>query len=786
MAAAASTAGAASAATASGESSTNVRVAVRCRPFNKREKDMSSGCVVKVDGGTIALEDSTSDREPHKFTFDHAYFWDCTQDQVYADLGKPILDGALGGFNGTIFAYGQTGSGKTFSMMGGDDEASEGIIPKLNKDLFIALEEAKAKVMAEGGDEAAAAGAGPSDGEGATPKVKMEFLVSVSYLEIYNEVIKDLLNPSDKRLEVREHPRLGIYVQDLATLVVKNANSVKALIEQGNSVRQVAATQMNERSSRSHSCFIIKIETRRVEKVTTAEGKEAEQTSTVTARLNLVDLAGSERQAKTQATGARLKEGAAINKSLTALGNVINALAESEKDKGSSHGRKTKTHIPYRDSKLTRLLQDSLGGNARTLMIAAISPAADNFDETLSTLRYANRAKQIKNVSRRNEDVNQQVISQLRSEIDELRRQLLAQQSASAAAVSGEDRARADEERQELEETIAALEHAKQQSWEQQQELSRLYEEERKKNLSNEKQVMSVMKTVKEENLETLRRLKALDTEAAGHTKRFRKLRTQHKSTREQLAEQMKTWQRLHELDGGAEDGPHAADIAAALASVARLHEGVEAEQGELLGIKKRLQEIDEEREEVRAEASAQRRFIEEDAELRRSIAEDERKRLAVEAKAQLEAMMVEQRAELEARTKAEIAELKAQLEAEAKEDDSATAAEAAELRIQLVEARRATELKQLQVQDLHAKLRVAHETGVAEAEEAAQAAKIRELRMMREIVDGYEEERRRLKGLVASLANNLRSATEDIAFLSGEVDSLRGQLILARVGGDP
>jgi kinesin family protein 1/kinesin family protein 3/17 len=738
---------------------------------------MSSGCVIEVDGPTITLEDSKTDKKTHKFTFDHAYFWDCTQDQVYTDLGKPILDGALGGFNSTIFAYGQTGSGKTFSMMGGEDAESEGIIPKLNKDLFIALEEAKAKATAEGTSE--------PDASGKTePKVKMEFLVSVSYLEIYNEVIKDLLNPSDKRLEVREHPRLGIYVQDLATLIVKDAESVKALIEQGNGVRQVAATQMNERSSRSHSCFIVKIETRRVEKVTTDSGKEAEQTSTVTARLNLVDLAGSERQAKTGATGARLKEGAAINKSLTALGNVINALAEAEK---SSKGHKGgKAHIPYRDSKLTRLLQDSLGGNARTLMIAAISPAADNFEETLSTLRYADRAKQIKNVSRRNEDVNQQVISQLRSEIDELRKQLLAQQTASVAATTGEDRAKADQERQELEETIAALEHAKQQSWDQQQELSRLYEEERKKNLSNEKQVMSVMKTVKEENLETLRALKALDNEAATSTKRFRKLRTQHKGTREQLAEQMKTWQRLHEMDGGAEDGPHGAEIAASLASVARLHAAVEEEQAELLGIKKRLQEIDEEREEVRAEASAQRKFIEEDAEIRRSIAEDERKRLAVEAKVQLQAMMEEQQAALEERTRVEIAELKARIEAEAKEDGGASAAEAAALKIELVEAKKATEMEQLRVQDLQAKLTVAHETGKAEAEEALQAAKIRELRMMRELVEGYDEERRRLKAHITSLAGNLRSATQDIEFLSQEVQSLRGQLILARVGGEP
>lgn len=732
---------------------------------------MDSECVIAVDGSSITMQDPSGERDPHTFNFDFAYFWDSTQEQVYKDLGKPILDGALRGFNGTIFAYGQTGSGKTFSMMGGEDAGSEGIIPKLNGELFTALEAEKA---ASGGDKDA------TQGSSAVRNESVDFLVSVSYLEIYNEVIKDLLNPSDKRLEVREHPSLGIYVKDLASLVVSDAESVTKLIEQGNGVRQVAATKMNERSSRSHSCFMIKIETKTVDIVTMDDGKEVKQTSTVTARLNLVDLAGSERQSKTQATGARLKEGAAINKSLTALGNVINALAGAQAPAAKGK-KKKKTHIPYRDSKLTRLLQDSLGGNAHTLMIAAISPAADNYDETLSTLRYADRAKQIKNVSKRNEDVNQQVISKLRAEIDDLRRQLLAQQNASTSGMTEEERAQAEQEREALEETISALEHAKQQSWERQQELSRLYEEERKKNLANEKQVLSVMQTVKEENLETLRRLRGLDNEATSLTKRFRKLRTQHKDSREQLAAQMREWQRLHELDGGADDGPNAEGISNALESVSKLHERVEQEQKELLGIKERLKAIDAEREEVRAEASAQRKFIEEDAELRRSIAEDERKRLAVEAEAQLKAAMEKQRAALEEEAKREIEELKAKLRAEA---DEGSADAAAELRIQLVEQRKATDLASLQVRDLQEQLRVARETARAEMEEAMQAARIKELRMIREVVEGYEEERKRLKTHIKSLASNLASASRDITFLGGKVDELKGQLILARLGG--
>ena len=357
-----SVASAAPAATSSGAApaSLNVKVAVRVRPFNKREVGMGAKCVCEVEGRSVALTEpgkSEKDGARRAFAFDHAYFWDSTQRQVFEDLGLPIVDKALAGYNGTIFAYGQTGSGKTFSMMG--DAESPGIIPLMNGDLFAKLEAMRAA------------------------RPELQFLCLVSYLEIYNEVVKDLLNPSDKQLNIREHPEMGVYVQDLAEIVVKGGADVARLLEQGQKVRHVAATNMNERSSRSHSCFTLKIEQRVVER-----RGDKEKTTTLTAKINLVDLAGSERADKTGASGDTLKQGAAINKSLSALGNVINALAEGKAGKG---------HIPYRDSKLTRLLQHSLGGNSLTVMVAAVSPADDNFDESLSTLQYANRAKNIKN-----------------------------------------------------------------------------------------------------------------------------------------------------------------------------------------------------------------------------------------------------------------------------------------------------------------------------------------------------------------------------------------------------
>ena len=256
-----------------------------------------------------------------------------------------------------------------------------------------------------------------------------KFLVSVSYLEIYNEEIRDLLSreKGGKRgLELKEHPDRGVYVKDLSTYVVKSVDEMDQLMNLGNGNRSVGSTLMNEQSSRSHSIFSISIESMDTSLggATGADGAD-DSSKIVAGKLNLVDLAGSERQSKTGASGDRLKEAAKINLSLTALGNCISALVDGKS-----------THIPYRDSKLTRLLQDSLGGNAKTLMIATASPADYNFDETMSTLRYANRAKNIKNKPRINEDPKDTMLREYQEEIQRLRA-LLEKRSGAAGGGGG-------------------------------------------------------------------------------------------------------------------------------------------------------------------------------------------------------------------------------------------------------------------------------------------------------------------------------------------------------------
>ncbi|XP_070634446.1 kinesin-like protein KIF13A isoform X1 [Bos indicus] len=380
-------------------SDTKVKVAVRVRPLNRRELELNTKCVVEMEGNQTVLHPPPSntkqgERKPPKvFAFDYC-FWSMDesnttkyagQEVVFKCLGEGILEKAFQGYNACIFAYGQTGSGKSFSMMGNAEQ--RGLIPRLCCALFqrISLEQNESQT----------------------------FKVEVSYMEIYNEKVRDLLDPKGSRqsLKVREHKVLGPYVDGLSQLAVTSFEDIESLMSEGNKSRTVAATNMNEESSRSHAVFNIVITQTLYD---LQSGNSGEKVS----KVSLVDLAGSERVSKTGAAGERLKEGSNINKSLTTLGLVISSLADQAAGKGKNK------FVPYRDSVLTWLLKDNLGGNSQTSMIATISPAADNYEETLSTLRYADRAKRIVNHAVVNEDPNAKVIRELREEVEKLREQL--------------------------------------------------------------------------------------------------------------------------------------------------------------------------------------------------------------------------------------------------------------------------------------------------------------------------------------------------------------------------
>nr|ABC86477.1 IP03512p [Drosophila melanogaster] len=358
----------------------NVRVVVRTRPMDKNELSAGALSAISVDkinrAITVMKPNATANEPPKTYYFDNVFDGGSNQMDLYVDTARPIVDKVLEGYNGTILAYGQTGTGKTYTMSGNPDSPqTKGIIPNAFAHIF---------------------------GHIAKAKENQKFLVRVSYMEIYNEEVRDLLGKDvGKSLEVKERPDIGVFVKDLSGYVVHNADDLENIMRLGNKNRAVGATKMNQESSRSHAIFSITVER--------SELGEGDVQHVRMGKLQLVDLAGSERQSKTQASGQRLKEATKINLSLSVLGNVISALVDGKS-----------THIPYRNSKLTRLLQDSLGGNSKTVMCATISPADSNYMETISTLRYASRAKNIQNRMHINEEPKDALLRHFQEEIARL------------------------------------------------------------------------------------------------------------------------------------------------------------------------------------------------------------------------------------------------------------------------------------------------------------------------------------------------------------------------------
>uniref|UniRef100_A0A8D0CM03 Kinesin-like protein n=1 Tax=Sander lucioperca TaxID=283035 RepID=A0A8D0CM03_SANLU len=348
------------------KSSESVKVVVRCRPLNRKEESNGpAGGIVQMDlrlGQVILRNPRASASEPQKtFTFDAVYDANSKQRDLYDESVRPLIDSVLAGFNGTIFAYGQTGTGKTYTMQGAWlDPEKRGVIPNAFDHIFTHISRSQ------------------SD---------KQYLVRASYLEIYLEEVRDLLDPNHgnaRALELRENPESGVYVRDLTSCVCKSIKEIEEVMNVGNQARAVGATDMNEHSSRSHALFLITVEC-------SQPGPDGRKHIRV-GRLNLVDLAGSERQAKTGVQGERLKEAAKINLSLSALGNVISALAD--------------------------------GRSSHTVMVATLGPAPQHYDETLTTLRYANRAKNIQNQPRVNEDPKDALLREFQLEIARLRAQL--------------------------------------------------------------------------------------------------------------------------------------------------------------------------------------------------------------------------------------------------------------------------------------------------------------------------------------------------------------------------
>eukprot|EP00668_Euglena_longa_P040768 GGOE01053670.1.p1 GENE.GGOE01053670.1~~GGOE01053670.1.p1 ORF type:complete len:715 (+),score=184.95 GGOE01053670.1:375-2519(+) len=393
----------------------NVRVMVRVRPFNQKEITEAGGtpeCTLEVNTDTIITAISPASdgqRREDSFPFDRV-FWSmppeqvqapvafAEQEDVYVIVGQPQLDSMFAGYNGCIFAYGQTSSGKTHSMMGYPG-TGRGITPRICEELFLRIESAM------------------ESGKNTTFEVKL------SFLEIYNEKVQDLMSKKREDLKIVHDPQKGPLVKGLTEKTVTTWEEVDRALTIGMEHRTTAATAMNDRSSRSHAVVVLALEmVDTLGKVGTKSIVRPRRS-----RANLVDLAGSEKVFKSKVEGTNLKEAIGINQSLTCLGRVIDGLVEQH------------SHIPYRDSVLTSLLADSLGGNSRTTMLAALSPAAVNYEETLSTLRYASRARKIVNVVRVNEDPTTTLIRELQEQLARMRESVLNGDVDSLQALIGTD-----------------------------------------------------------------------------------------------------------------------------------------------------------------------------------------------------------------------------------------------------------------------------------------------------------------------------------------------------------
>ena len=462
----------------------SIKVAVRVRPFNTREQERGAKLVIDMQGNQTIINHPKGEAEPKKFHFDYSY-WShdgykeddegymhpedpryCDQKRVFKDLGEGVLTNAWAGYNCSLFAYGQTGAGKSYSIVGYG--VNKGVIPVVCQRLFSKIEE---KVAAK-----------PQD----------EYEVTLAMIEIYNEQVRDLLNPATLKikggLKIREHPKKGFYVDKLTSHKVGSYESIEIKMDNGTKNRTVASTAMNATSSRAHTIVALTF----VQKTK----EEGQQAMTKTSVINLVDLAGSERAASTGAAGDRLKEGAAINQSLSTLGNVIAALADVAAE-GKPPG-KSKVIVPFRDSSLTKLLKNALGGNSKTVMMAAVSPADINYDESLSTLKFADRVKRIKTVAEVNESPTEKLIRELREENQKLMKMLGGQGIPSALTtdsstnvtgtgeVSEEEKERMrkeieDELKAQMLENQKALEDSSKSAAEKLAEMEKAMEEERMK-----------------------------------------------------------------------------------------------------------------------------------------------------------------------------------------------------------------------------------------------------------------------------------------------------------------